>query len=83
MTALHYAVWIDNPEMVQYFLEVGVLIDTRDNYGWTPFHHATRRGHLYIVKLLLEAGADYTMIVNINRTGRTIAHQQVIWRWLS
>lgn len=33
-------------------------INTRDNAGYTPLHECAARGHLEIVRALLEHGAD-------------------------
>ncbi len=43
---------------IQNILDVGCPIDARDEFSWTPLHHAARWGHFEIVKFLVSNGAD-------------------------
>ena len=36
----------------------GSNVNSQDNMGWTPLHTAASNGHLILVKLLLDSGAD-------------------------
>jgi len=35
------------------------IVNAKDENGWTPLHEGARGGHLEVVKLLVENGADY------------------------
>ncbi len=37
--------------------------------GWTPFLEAASRGHLEVVRLLMEKGAEIHRAANVRRTG--------------
>ena len=51
-------------EIVAYLLNVGVNPDARDSSDNTPLHYAAAYGWFYCVKLLLEAGANPSVINN-------------------
>jgi prolyl 4-hydroxylase len=36
------------------------VVNAKDSNGWTPLHEGARSGHLEVVKLLVENGADIT-----------------------
>ncbi|TFY73888.1 hypothetical protein EWM64_g10126 [Hericium alpestre] len=57
---LHALVVDDKFEELTAFLDANPQVDinARDNYGYTPLHLASDRGHLAITKLLLQKGAD-------------------------
>lgn len=38
--------------------ELGHLIDAKDANGWTPLHEGSRAGHIEVVQLLVEKGAN-------------------------
>ncbi|KLT22437.1 ankyrin repeat domain protein [Wolbachia endosymbiont of Armadillidium vulgare str. wVulC] len=59
-TVLHHAVSAENcqVEIVKTLIEKGVNVDVADRYGRTPLCWATRNGHLKVVKILFEKGAD-------------------------
>lgn len=50
------------------------LVHARDNDGSTPLHCATWKGHLAVVALLLEAGADVNARNNNDHWGTTPLH---------
>jgi ankyrin repeat protein len=48
------------PECVRYLLSQGAEVNIADIHGHGPLYAAAVRGHLEIVKMLVEAGADPT-----------------------
>jgi ankyrin repeat protein len=67
-TALMAAVFLDNVEMVKYFIELGVDINARDQYGDPAVNWATFFTYnIEIIKLLIDKGCDLNMI---NSQGR-------------
>jgi len=57
-STIHDAVRINDLELVEYFLENGVDIDSKDKFGYTPLHLAARFNHYEIAKLLIDKGAN-------------------------
>ncbi|KAL8181493.1 UNVERIFIED_CONTAM: hypothetical protein K2H54_003446, partial [Gekko kuhli] len=57
-TLLHRACIDGNPHRVQFFLEKAHPVNPRDYCGWTPLHEACNHGHLEVVRLLLDHGAN-------------------------
>jgi ankyrin repeat protein len=59
----------DHHLVMQLLLAAGANVDTAaaDNV-WTPFHAATDRGRLHLVKLLLAAGANVDALCRRCRT---------------
>ena len=54
--------------------ELGHLIDAKDANGWTPLHEGARAGHVEVVQLLVDKGA------NINeRTQNGIGGTPLYW----
>jgi ankyrin repeat protein len=78
MTALHWAVYHDDMELVQRLLTLGADSQTANRYGVTPLSLACTNGNEAIVALLLERGADpnaalpggETPLMTASRTGR-------------
>ncbi len=61
-TALLYAATGPFPETVELLLEKGAepnIVDQNEHF--TPLMHASAEGNLEVVKILVEAGADYTL----------------------
>ncbi|EGZ19965.1 hypothetical protein PHYSODRAFT_493967, partial [Phytophthora sojae] len=44
--------------LMQWILQSGVPVETKDPQGQTVLHHAARYGHVSTVQLLLENGAQ-------------------------
>jgi ankyrin repeat protein len=54
-TALHYAAFAGNEELVRLFVKSNARLWIRDVGGRLPLHYAARRGHLNTLLVLLEA----------------------------
>jgi len=54
-------------------MECGPAVCSRDNNGWTPFHKASIYGHLHVVKILLERGADINILGGSGETSSYLA----------
>jgi ankyrin repeat protein len=52
-----------NAQVVK-FLVKGANVTAANNNGWAPVNAAAGRGHLEIVKFLVEKGADITVADN-------------------
>ena len=57
-TALHWAVWTDEVEMVQLLLRAGAPAEVPNRYGVTPLMMAATNGNAAILEALIAAGAD-------------------------
>jgi len=85
MTALHWATYHDNADLVKRFLAAGAAAKAANRYGVTPLSLAATSGSAKIVEMLLEAGADpndalpggETVLMTAARTGR-LAPVQVL-----
>ncbi|NXC22759.1 PP16A phosphatase, partial [Corythaeola cristata] len=58
LTALHQCCIDDCGEVVAVLLDAGAAVNARDSELWTPLHAAATCGHLRLVQLLLQRGAD-------------------------
>lgn len=55
-----------NPDVVQHLIDLGVDVNAKDRFGWTPLHYAARKKSpaadpslsTACVKLLIDAGAE-------------------------
>ncbi|KAI0224832.1 ANK_REP_REGION domain-containing protein [Lamellibrachia satsuma] len=61
-TPLDVAVSVGDVETVEYLLNQKVPVDTPDREKLTGLHLASKNGHLAVVRLLLERGADVTRL---------------------
>jgi len=57
-TALAWAVYLDQPAMVEALLDAGAKADTTDEYGETPVTLAAANGDAPLVQRLLAAGGN-------------------------
>ncbi len=58
MTLLELTRRVDSKELTSALLQGGEDWDQRDEFGWTPLHHAAQQGYEASCEALLEAGAD-------------------------
>ncbi|HET6409470.1 MAG TPA: ankyrin repeat domain-containing protein [Chthoniobacteraceae bacterium] len=78
MTALHWAVYLDDLESAKALVEARADVKAANRYGVTPLSLASQNGNASIVKLLLSGGADpnttlrggETVLMTASRTGR-------------
>ena len=57
-TALHWAAYGGQYDVVKYLVEHGADVNAKDNNDMTPLMDAAQEGHLEVVKYLVEHGAD-------------------------
>ena len=57
-TALHWAAYLEDPEITALLLTAGAQASQPNNYGITPLVHASRNGNAAVIGQLLQAGAD-------------------------
>jgi ankyrin repeat protein len=65
---LHLNSWIGDVNIIDRLLAKNLNVNKQNIAGWTPLHCACYNGHLAIVKLFLEHGADYTLRTNRGQT---------------
>ncbi|XP_014811587.1 PREDICTED: protein phosphatase 1 regulatory subunit 16A [Calidris pugnax] len=58
LTALHQCCIDDFGDVVTILLDGGADVNARDSELWTPLHAAATCGHLLLVQLLIQRGAD-------------------------
>ncbi|XP_054241393.1 protein phosphatase 1 regulatory subunit 16A [Indicator indicator] len=58
LTALHQCCIDDAGAVVPVLLDAGADVNARDSELWTPLHAAATCGHLRLVQLLIQRGAD-------------------------
>ena len=57
-TALHWAVYREQQELVALLIDAGADVEAANDYGVTPFALAARQGHAGLLQRLLDAGLD-------------------------
>lgn len=61
---LFTAIHLKSYKILELLLRDGAHVDTRDRYGHTPLMLASSYGYASLVELLLEKGADHSIIHN-------------------
>jgi len=61
-TPLQYASYQGHQSIVEELLKVTKQVDKRNDYGFTALFYAAQRCHIDICKLLIDAGADPTIV---------------------
>ena len=56
--ALHVAIIRNEYNIAKELIDLGIEINARGDLGHTPLHEAASNGHIGLVKLLVENGAD-------------------------
>ena len=78
------AVKSGNADMVKELIESGSEVNQQDKQGWIPLSWAAGKGHLAVVDLLLQRGADPLAVGRDLRTPQMIAlaagHAEVVKR---
>jgi uncharacterized protein len=85
-TALHWAAYYGNTELVQRLLRAEAEPNTRNDYGSSPMSEAATVANTEMLELLLEAGADVespnpegqTALMAVARTGNVDAAELLI-----
>jgi len=91
MTALHWAVRMNDLETAQMLLRAGAKIDVATRYGVTPMYFACETGNASMIDLLLKAGIDAnaanpggeTALMTSARTGKLEAVRLLLDRGAS
>ncbi|MHA7832202.1 MAG: ankyrin repeat domain-containing protein [Flagellimonas sp.] len=57
---------LENQDELDYFVDQGLALDSKDNEGNGIFNYAAKKGNISFLKLLIEKGVDYK---SLNRDG--------------
>ena len=63
-TGLHDACYNGHTAVVDFLIQRGARVNSRNKYGYLPIHSACREGHLDTVKLLVSKGSDFRSTSN-------------------
>ncbi|XP_069858091.1 putative ankyrin repeat domain-containing protein 19 isoform X2 [Dipodomys merriami] len=77
-TALHFAAWYGNPDLITFLLEKGCDMNIRDSCGYTPLIKSVQARRLQCLTILLEYGADPNIK---DHKGYTAIFYAVFWEW--
>lgn len=67
--AIHHAAYGDEPAVVQLLAEDGADLNARSKRRQTPLHVAVNKGHVGVVKTLLELGGHPSLQVRLWKKG--------------
>jgi ankyrin repeat protein len=73
---LHKAAELGNTELMKFFINSGVDLESKDKKGNTPLHIATLNKHFEAVSVLIKASADVNAKNNIGDTPKHIAAEK-------
>lgn len=77
-TALLYAARGGYQEIVRYLLTRGASPLKQDNSGGTVLHHAIEKGHLDVLRVLIEEGIDVQAAIEVSdNAGRTPLYEAI------
>ena len=87
-TALHWAIYRDNVQLVQRLVKAGANVNAANEFGSTPLSEATVVGDAAVIDALLAAGADanargadgQTALMVVARSGNVAAAEKLIAR---
>ena len=75
-TPLHWAAYLGKRESVKLLITAGAQVNIQESrFGHTPLVTAARTGHLDVIQILLESGADPTIFTKDGRVAYQIALQ--------
>lgn len=77
-SALDYAIEANSEPAVRALLQARPMLGLQDHGGETALHQATQRGELTIVRDLLAAGADPTIVDAHGRTALAVARSSTM-----
>ncbi|MDP3788601.1 MAG: ankyrin repeat domain-containing protein [Candidatus Chromulinivorax sp.] len=77
---LYNAVRANNPEITQYLLDAGALVNQQNNDGTTPLHYAAYESADKAIPLLIDAGADITIRNQADFTPRMLTNGRAALR---
>ena len=75
-TALYVATMYQRVDCVDHLLKAKAEVDKPNSNSVTPLMAAARDGYTAIVKLLLEAGADFAQVDEFGRTADSVAEEK-------
>ena len=86
MTALHWAVYLDEPDTASLLVSSGAEVNAVNRYGVTPLSLAATNGNANLITLLLDAGANAqaslrggeTVLMTAARTGNLEAVEALL-----
>ena len=68
-TALHYASWFSQTDVIKHLLDKGANMNRQDRYKKnTPLHKAAQNNKTEAVRILIENGADVNLMNYVNKT---------------
>lgn len=74
-TALQYAVYNNDVELLEILIKSGAKIDAKDDFGLTPLQRAVFWNVLEVTQFLIKSGAD---LAATDTYGSTVLHQAVL-----